>query len=188
MKQSETLNLAQAHFLAGRLIECIELLTKLLESGALPPMIHTFRGQVYLKIGEIDKATDDFDKAIQASSGYYQAYLYRGMAALITGKSESAVADFNEALNLKPGYSRALVARSAALSRLHRINEAVADIKKIISQLRHNTLKSFIDDFGLLKTEMQRIIAVVSDEVQGMTNKMTQKEIAMLKMFLGESS
>lgn len=64
MKQTELLNQAQAYFHAGRMEECIELLTVLLESGALPAMILTFRGQVYLKIGEIDKATDDFDKAI----------------------------------------------------------------------------------------------------------------------------
>lgn len=187
MKQTEMLNLAQAHFLAGRMAESIETITKLLESGAYPPMIHTFRGQVYLKIGEIDKATDDFDKATLDNSDYFQAYLYRGMVALMAGKNESALLDFNRVLELRPGYGDALVARAAGLSRLNRINEAAADIKKIVSHPLSNGLKLFVDNFGLLRTEVLKIIAEVSGEVPEKAIKMTQKEIAKLKELLGEA-
>ncbi len=187
MISMELLNEAQVLFCAGRMEESIELLTKLLHSRFLPPIIHTIRGQAYLQIREIDKATEDFEKALQLDSTYFQAYLYRGMAALMVGKNDSAVLDFNKALDLKPGFSRALVARGTALSRLNRFDEAAADIKKIISQLRHKTLKVFIDEFELLRTEMRKILAEVSGEAPGKAIKLAQTDIEKLKKFLGEA-
>ncbi len=177
---------AQALFIDGNTKESIEFFTKALDAGYDKFMVHLSRGVGYLRMEEIDKAAEDFGKAVSLKIDNPRAYFYRGMAALIGGKNEAAVLDFNKALDLKPGFSLALLARGTALSRLNRIDEAAADIRKLIPQLDSN-LQSFVDTYGLVRTEMWKVMAEVSGEVPRQAYEMTPEEIEKFKKFLGEA-
>lgn len=187
MTAKEMFEEAQALFIDGNIRESIAIFTKALDSGYDAFTILLSRGVAYLRLEEIDKATEDLGKAVLLKIDNPRAYFYRGMAALMAGKNEAAVLDFNKAMDLKPGFSLALLARSTALSRLNRIDEAAADIMKLVPQLDSN-LQSFVDTYGLVRTEMWKVMAEVSSEAPRKSIQMTSEEIARFKKFLGEAS
>jgi tetratricopeptide (TPR) repeat protein len=186
MTAKELFEQAQELFIKGNTNESIGFFNKALDAGYDAFMIHLSRGVAYLRLEVLDKAAEDFSRAVALKIDNPRAYFYRGMAALMSGKNEAALLDFNKALDLKEGFSLALLARSTALSRLNRIDEAAADIRKLVPHLDSN-LQSFVDTYGLVRTEMWKVMAEATGEAPRKAIEMTPEEIAKLKKFLGEA-
>jgi hypothetical protein len=68
---------------------------------------------------------------------------------------------------------------------LNRIEEAAADIRKLVPQL-DSSLQSFVDTYGLVRTEMWKVMEEVSGEVPRKAFEMTSEEITKFKKFLGK--
>ncbi len=185
MTAKELFEDAQILFIEGNLKGSIESFTKALDAGYDPFIIHLSRGVAYLRIEATDKAAEDFGKAVLLKIDNPRAYFYRGMAAMMSGRNEAAILDFNKALDLKAGFSLALLARGTAFSLLNRIDEAAADIRKLVPQL-DSSLQSFVDTYGLVRTEMWKVMAEVSGEVPMKAIEMTHEEIEKFKRFLGQ--
>lgn len=60
------------------------------------------RGIAYDSHGELEKAADDFTKAIDLKSDDVDFYLNRGVAYLELGDIEKGLGDFNRAVELRP--------------------------------------------------------------------------------------
>jgi hypothetical protein len=58
------------------------------------------RGSIYNQMGQLDKAIDDYSKAIALNQGDTQTIVYRGLAYLKLGQVQLAIADFNRACEL----------------------------------------------------------------------------------------
>ena len=187
MTAKELFEDAQVLFIEGNMQGSIDSFTKALDAGYDPFIIHLSRGVAYLRVEAIDMAAEDFDKAVLLKIDNPRAYLYRGMASMMSGKNEAAILDFNKAMDLKAGFSLALLARSTALSLLNRTDEAAADIGKLVPHLDSN-LQSFVDTYGLVRTEMWKVIAEVTGEMPKKAIEMTPDEIEKLKRFLGQKS
>jgi tetratricopeptide (TPR) repeat protein len=185
MDSNGLLKEAQLFFIDGKDKESIEAFTKAINAGADPYITFLSRGAAYLKLKESDEAIKDFDKAIKANSKSARAYFFRGMAHLLKNDFEKSVEDFTKALELKTDYGMAKFARSAAYGRLNKADEAAKDLMEVLPQMETN-LQSFADTYGIVRTEMGKVLAQISGETPWPTLTLDEKEMDTLKKWLSE--
>ncbi len=183
MEPQEMLRAAQLLFVEEKDKESIEAYTKAIEAGADPYVSHLSRGVVYVKTREVDKALEDFNNAINANKRSFRAYFYRGMAYMMRGEFEKAIEDFTGALNLKTDYAMAKFSRAVSFARLGRYDEASKDMLVVIPQMEEG-LQSFSDSYGIVRTEMWKVMAQISGESKTPTMELGEKEMDALKKWL----
>lgn len=98
--------------------------------GASVP--YYYRGLVYIDMGQVNDAIDDFTKAIELDGHFPQAYAARGTANLMISRPAKAVEDFDKALQLDPKNATTYVNRARAYMGLKMLDEADADLGKAI--------------------------------------------------------
>jgi tetratricopeptide (TPR) repeat protein len=183
MEPQELLRAAQLLFVEEKDRESIEAYTKAIEAGADPYIAHLSRGAAYVKTKEVDKAIDDFDNAIKANSQSYRAFFYRGMAYMMETEFEKAIDDFTNALKLKSDYGMALFARAVSFARLDKYDEATRDMAVVVPQMEQG-LQSFADTYGIVRTEMWKVMAQVSGEAETPSLELNEKEMETLHKWL----
>lgn len=183
MEPQELLRAAQLLFVEEKDRESIEAYTKAIEAGADPYIAHLSRGVAYVKTKEVDKAVDDFNKAINVNSQSFRAYFYRGMARMMKGEFEKAIEDFTSALKLKSDYGMAVFSRGVCYARLGKNDEAARDIAVAVPQMEQG-LQSFADSYGIVRTEMWRVMAQISGEAQTPTLDLNEKDMDTLQKWL----
>ncbi|MEW6052282.1 MAG: tetratricopeptide repeat protein [Nitrospirota bacterium] len=186
MDSQELLKQAQVLLAEGKDAESADAFTKALEAGADPYICYLSRGVAYIKMQEIDKAVDDFSQAANANSQSPRAYLYRGMAYMMKVEFENAVADFTRALELKTDFGMAMFARGVSYARLGRFEEASRDMMTVMPQMEQN-LQSFADSYGIVRTEMWKVMAQLSGEAKTPTLDLNEKDMNTLKKWLGDA-
>ncbi len=72
------------------------ILQDLLKKDESNPDYHCLLGLVYYEVGKVDKAGDEFDKALRYRQDFSEATYYAGMAFLKLGKPDVAKGLFNE--------------------------------------------------------------------------------------------
>ena len=89
------------------------------------------RGMMYVKLGQPDKAAEDFSLSIQIepSAG---GYSNRANVYLLIGKPEAAIEDCDAALKLEPNNVYALVKRGAHYRLLGQYDKAGADYERAL--------------------------------------------------------
>jgi tetratricopeptide (TPR) repeat protein len=185
MEPQELLKNAQMLFVEGKGRESIEAYTKAIEAGADPYIAHLSRGVACVKTKEIDMALDDFTKAVNANNQSFRAYYFRGIAYMMKEGFDNAVGDFSMALNLKPDYYMAKFSRAVSLARLGRFEEASKDMQVILPYMEQN-FQSFTDTYGVIKTEMWKVMEQMTDESGQPTLGLNATEIETLKKWLGQ--
>ena len=85
------------------------------------------RGDIYLQVGEYDKAMADFDKAVSLEPQNPEMFIARGCLYVSMGDLTSAVEDFDRAIAIKPTDAMAYANRGAAYSKLGDVQRAIAD-------------------------------------------------------------
>jgi tetratricopeptide (TPR) repeat protein len=71
------------------------------------PFAYLARGYAHAGTGELEKALQDFDKAIELDASYAAAYLWRGHSYFDLGEYEQAIPDYDRAIELDPEMSEA---------------------------------------------------------------------------------
>ena len=183
MEPQELLRAAQLLFVEEKDRESIEAYTKAIEAGADPYVAHLSRGVAHVKTKEVDKAIDDFNAAVAANNNSFRAYFYRGMAHMMKGEFEKAIEDFTYALNLKSDYGMAMFSRAISFARLGKYDEASKDMLVVMPQMEAG-LQSFSDSYGIVRTEMWKVMAQLSGESQTPTMELGDKEMDILKKWL----
>ena len=82
--------------------------------------------------GSYREAIARFDRALQISPRFAEAYLGRGSAHQIVGETDSALADFNRALDLNPDLARAYTARGTIYRDRGDVKGAMAEFARSI--------------------------------------------------------
>ncbi|MEW6419585.1 MAG: tetratricopeptide repeat protein [Nitrospirota bacterium] len=185
MDPKELLGQAQLLFAEGKERESIDAFTKALEAGAEPFIVYLSIGVIYMKLKETDKAIDNFNKAVEVNDSNPRTYYYRGMAFMDRGEFEKAVSDFSKALERKPDLYPSKFARSAAYARLGKFDESTNDLKDVLPQMEAGA-QSFADSYGIVRTEMFKVMAQISGEREVPTMNLSEKEIDTLKKWLEE--
>lgn len=174
---------AQLLFVQGKAEKSIEGFTKALEAGIDPYIAHLSRGVAYVKVEDIDHALSDFSKAIDLNNQSARAYFFRGMTYMMKNEFESAVADFTKALEYKQGYGMAKFSRAVSNARLGKFEESSKDMNAVLPQMEEN-LQSFADTYGIVRTQMGKVMAQLSGEAGTRPLELKEKDINTLKQWL----
>jgi tetratricopeptide (TPR) repeat protein len=183
MDPHELLKEAQLLFVNGKDRESAEAFTKAIEAGADSYIAYLSRGVVHVKLKEVDAALNDFSKAISVNNQSARAYFFRGMAYMMKSEFENAVSDFTKALEFKTDYATAKFARGVSYARLGKFEEASQDMMAVTPQMEQN-LQSFADTYGIVRTEMWKVMAQISGEARTSTLELNEKDINTLKKWL----
>jgi tetratricopeptide (TPR) repeat protein len=174
---------AQLLFVEGKEKESIKAFTKAIEAGADPYIAHLSRGVAHVKIKEVDMALGDFNKAISANNKSARAHFFRGMAYMMKEEFENAVSDFTQALKLKTDYAMAKFARAVSYARMDKFDESSQDMMVVMPQMEEN-FQSFADTYGIIRTEMWKVMEQISGEEKMPTLGLSEKDISTLKKWL----
>lgn len=90
------------------------------------------RGSAYSAKGDLDRALQDYDKAIELNQGNAGAYVNRALALARKGDLELAMNDYAKAIMLNPQQWQAYFNRAAELRDHGKLREAVDDLNKVI--------------------------------------------------------
>jgi len=176
---------AQMFFVDGKDKESIDAYTKALQAGADPYIAHLSRGVAHVKIKEVDMALGDFSKAISANNKSARAYFFHGMAYMMKEEFENAVSDFTRALELKTDYAMAKFARAVSYARMDKFDESSQDMMVVMPQMEEN-FQSFADTYGIIRTEMWKVMEQISGEEKMPTLGLSEKDISTLKKWLDQ--
>ena len=73
------------------------------------PTLTKITGLSIVTRATLDRAIDDFNRAIQLKSDYADAYYNRGVAYEVKGEVDRAVEDYTKTIQLNPNYGEALL-------------------------------------------------------------------------------
>ena len=90
----------------------------------------TSGGLAYAAIGEIRRAVQDFDQAIQLDGGFAKAFVNRGNIHQSKRRYDHALADYSSAVWLNQRDAYALYSRGLTMRALGQEEEAKVDIAK----------------------------------------------------------
>src|SRR5207237_8209927 len=87
---------------------------------------------IYEKLGELDRAIENYGLAIRLRSDYAPAYYNRARTYVLKQDEERAIADYDKAIALQPTYEDAYVNRAVLHVSRRDIKSALADLDTAI--------------------------------------------------------
>ncbi len=96
------------------------------------PFVYYHRGLAYLAMGRIDRALDDFNRAIALDPSDYYAYINRGYAYSNLGQTDKALADFDNAIALNPRSCEAYTNKGMVYGKAGLFDKAIEQFNKAI--------------------------------------------------------
>jgi protein O-mannosyl-transferase len=96
------------------------------------PLAYNNLGLAYDKTGRVERAFEDYNRAIALNPSYYLAYNNRGLAFDKTGQVDKALADFNRAIALNPSYDDAYYNRANVFYKTGLFKESIEDLDRAI--------------------------------------------------------
>jgi Flp pilus assembly protein TadD len=90
---------------------------------------HNNLGEAYYELGMLDRAIEEFQKAIELKPGYADAHNNLGSMLGIKGQYEEAVEEFRKAIRSRPGFARAHNNLGVAFMNLGRHGEAEGEFE-----------------------------------------------------------
>ena len=90
------------------------------------------RGEAYGKLGNFNRAIQDFDRALQINPGKAEAYFNRGVVDTKLGSQPEAVSDYSKAIEINPEYPEAYYNRGLAYAKLGDRRQAIENFSKAL--------------------------------------------------------
>jgi tetratricopeptide (TPR) repeat protein len=98
-------------------------------------------GIVFLQKGQVDKALEDFQSAVEINPNYLEAHSNLGLALLQEGQMDEAVAHFKKASEIAPNSLTTHYNLGVALLKNGELDEAVAQYRKAL-EINPNSLET----------------------------------------------
>jgi len=185
MTAAELFQEGQTLLLDGKVREAEEVFTKAIDAGADPYMAHLSRGVCRMHLKQPGPAAEDFTRAIGLNASGYRPFYYRGMARMIEGNAAGAIEDLTRVLEMKTDHVQAQFARGVCYSTTGHPEEAASDIKPLIPLMEQN-VQQFVDEYGIMRTQMSKALAQFSGERKTPEVHLTDEEIETIRDWLGE--
>jgi tetratricopeptide (TPR) repeat protein len=90
------------------------------------------RGFAYTSLGQMDKAIDDYTRAIEINPEFTDSYYNRGLAYGTIGQFDKAIADYSKAMEIDPAYTKAYSGCGVAYYNLGQWDKAIAEYSRAI--------------------------------------------------------
>jgi tetratricopeptide (TPR) repeat protein len=94
---------------------------------------YTNLGSAYQKKGELDKAIENYDKAISLNPKDYLAYNNRGAILGKVGQFDEAIESYNKAILSNPGDYKAYFNRGLTYDQMGRIYDSIQDFQRALA-------------------------------------------------------
>lgn len=185
MDSKELFKDAQILLMQGKHADAVEGFTRALEAGAKPFMAYLSRGAAFMKLEKPAMAVEDFTRAIEIEPDNPRAHYFRGVAHMLGESYENAVSDLSRAIELKPDHGAAFFARGTCNAQIGRDEEAARDLKTAISY-SEAAVQGFVDTFGVLRTQFDGVMALLSSERRPAGMTLTDEEADKIKKLLEE--
>jgi tetratricopeptide (TPR) repeat protein len=91
------------------------------------------RGTIYVRLGDTEKALEDFTEALERNSNFYDAYLSRANVYEEKGEYLKAIDDLNKALDLNLDYPAAYLALGHIRNQMGDYEKAIVDLQNVIN-------------------------------------------------------
>ncbi len=104
---------------------------------------NVLKGNLYLALGSLDDAVEQFNLALQANPNAIDAYIGRAELALFDGNMERAIGEYREALKRNPSHQKALLSLAVVNGHLSRLRDAHTAIELA---LRHHALSLVVQE------------------------------------------
>ena len=125
---------------------------------------HYNRGVAYKEKGEIDRAIEDYDKAIQRTPDFADVYNNRGYAYYEKGEFARAVEDYNKAIQCKQDVVLFYNNRSMALLYLQEWEKAKSDLT-IVKNMGEDIIALFRNSYSSVADFEQRIGTKLPEDI-----------------------
>jgi tetratricopeptide (TPR) repeat protein len=100
---------------SGKLEEARQIYAGLVAANPYDSVFHCHLGAVYMRMGEIDKAFDEFDASLRFNIANVDAYAGRGEIYLQKGEIKKGIEDLRKALENDPNGEHPATLRARAL-------------------------------------------------------------------------
>lgn len=111
-----------------------------LSQDSLRAEFHHTHGWVLFKTGEVQKAIESFNKALEIKPNYLLARYNLGLANYITQNFTGAIDAFNSVLAINPQHQKALLFKSISLTRTKNAEEALKTLETLRSKLTEKSV------------------------------------------------
>jgi tetratricopeptide (TPR) repeat protein len=113
--------------------------------------LYVWRGNAWYNKKNDNKATADYNKAIEINPNYALAFYNRGFAWVIKKEYDKAIEDYHKAIDIDPNYASAYVIKASILRAMKKYDTAIADYNKAI-EIAPNYANAYYNR-GLAKKE-----------------------------------
>jgi tetratricopeptide (TPR) repeat protein len=114
--------------------DSLVLWNNFIEKGAMEhATAYNNRGWAYYKQGQLDKALEDYNKAIAINPSLFQAYSNRGVILTEKSQFDKALEDYKKAIALNPSHSGTYNNRALVFMKMGQHGKAIEDYSKAIS-------------------------------------------------------
>jgi len=148
-----------AHFLAQRYPEAIAAYTQTIETASRDARAYKHRGLAYARLGNVQQAYEDLDKAITLDPQDAIAYNQRGIASFAAGDVQAALKDFSKTIELQPQLAEAYNNRGIAVRTLGDYRQAGKDFERAAQlgmELAHQHLQVLRDEARQVQERLRR--------------------------------
>lgn len=185
IKSKELFRTAQRFFIENKSRECIDVFSKAIDAGEKTQIAYLSRGVAFLKTEQTDNAIKDFSMVISMNNNNMRAHFYRGIAYMSKADFNNAIKDFDKTIELKPDHGAAFFARGSAYAQSGNAEEAARNFKTALIY-SETEAQGFSDTFGIFRTQLERTLAIMTDESKMPVMELTEEEIDKLKSWLEE--
>jgi tetratricopeptide (TPR) repeat protein len=96
-------------------------------------IMHNNYGNVLIKLGRLNEATDQFERSLKIKPGNAEAHNNLGNAYGGLGRTDDAIREYHEALRLKPHFAEAHYNLALALSQQNKTEESIREYGESVS-------------------------------------------------------
>ena len=125
------------------------------------PFAYYNRGVAFYRVGQMDRAIEDYSKAIALDPSYSKAYANRGFVFEKIAQPDKAIADYDRAIVLNPLDAQTYNNRGVFFERAGELDKAISNYDKVI-ELNSDEAQSY-NNRGVVFERMGRYNRAIAD-------------------------